>query len=59
MVSSALATHEAATKKAVDAVEGTGTEGSGKLSDHERADFKQGVTTVLDYLEGFWRGLPR
>lgn len=51
------ASHEAAMKKAVVAVDGTDSGGFGKLSDRERDDFSQGVKAVLDYLEGFWMGL--
>lgn len=51
------ASHEAAMKKAVVAVEGTGSGGFGKLSDCGRDDFSRGVKAMLDYLEGFWMGL--
>ena len=51
------ASHEAAMKKAVAAVDGTDSGGFGKLSDCERDDFSQGVKAMLDYLEGFWMGL--
>lgn len=49
-------THEEAMKHAVTAMQGnTGAE----MSEQDRADFRSGVTAVLDYLEGFWMGLER
>lgn len=51
------ATHEAAMKKAVAAVDGAESDGFGKMSEREREDFRRGVKAVLDYLEGFWMGL--
>jgi pyrroloquinoline-quinone synthase len=49
-------THEEAMKHAVQAVEGPGQQG---LTDQDKADFRDGMTAVLDYLEGFWMGLER
>ena len=43
-------------EKAVEAIEG-GVAGITKLSPAEREEFRRGVKTVLDYLEGFWMGL--
>ncbi len=51
------ATHEAAMKKAVAAVDGSESDGFGKMSEREHEDFSRGVKAVLDYLEGFWMGL--
>jgi pyrroloquinoline quinone (PQQ) biosynthesis protein C len=50
-------THEEAMAKAVAAVDGGGETSSGKMTAEEREDFRQGVTAMLDYLEGFWMGL--
>ena len=52
-------THEDAMEKAVAAVDGTGSAESGKMTTQEREDFRVGVKTVLDYLEGFWMGLEK
>ncbi len=52
-------THEDAMEKAVAAVDGTSSVEGGKMSPQEREDFRGGVKTVLDYLEGFWMGLER
>jgi hypothetical protein len=41
---------------AVEAVQGMAKAG---MSDRDKADFRQGVQAVLDYLEGFWMGLER
>jgi pyrroloquinoline-quinone synthase len=49
-------THEEAMEHAVEAVEGAGPQG---LSDREKEDFRIGMITVLDHLEGFWMGLER
>lgn len=49
-------THEDAMEKAVAAVDGE-AEGQSRMSERERRDFRTGVKTVLDYLEGFWMGL--
>jgi len=51
--------HEEAMKNAVAAVEGASGERQGEMSERDRADFRQGVKAVLDYLEGFWMGLER
>ncbi len=51
--------HEEAMKNAVAAVEGASGERQGEMSERDRADFRQGVKAVLDYLEGFWVGLER
>ena len=51
--------HEEAMKNAVAAVEGASGERRGEMSERDRADFRQGVKAVLDYLEGFWMGLER
>ena len=51
--------HEDAMKNAVAAVEGASGERQGEMSERDRADFRQGVKAVLDYLEGFWVGLER
>ena len=53
------ATHEDAMEKAVAALEGPPADGAGGMSERERADFRQGVKGVLDYLEGFWKGLGK
>jgi len=53
------ASHEAAMKKAVSAVNGADSEGLGRMSERDRDDFRRGVNAVLDYLEGFWMGLDR
>jgi len=50
-------THEDAMQKAVEAVDGTGSVSSGRMTTREREDFRSGVKAVLDYLEGFWMGL--
>lgn len=50
------ATHEDAMEKAVEVLDGT-SGGKGRMSQHERRDFRAGVKAVLDYLEGFWMGL--
>jgi pyrroloquinoline-quinone synthase len=51
------ATHEEAMAKAVKAIEESPDHASGKLSAAEAGDFRSGMITVLDYLEGFWKGL--
>ena len=51
-------THEEAMEKAVAAMEEQAT-GSKNLSPEEGQDFHQGITMVLDYLEGFWMGLEK
>lgn len=48
--------HEEAMEHAVAAVQGATNAG---LSNQEKADFRSGVTAVLDYLEGFWMGLEQ
>lgn len=52
-------THEAAMEKAVAAMETAPGLGSGRMSVEERDEFRRGMTAVLDYLEGFWKGLNR
>src|SRR5690348_7135318 len=47
-------THEEAMEHAVKAVQDAGRQG---LSEQDKEDFRTGLTTVLDYLEGFWLGL--
>jgi len=47
-------THEQAMEHAVEVVEGPGPQG---LSAQDKLEFRSGVTAVLDYLEGFWKGL--
>jgi pyrroloquinoline-quinone synthase len=49
-------THEEAMEHAVEAVQGATQQG---LSDHDKEEFRIGVVSVLDYLEGFWMGLER
>ena len=49
-------THEEAMEHAVAAVEGAGNAG---MSDGDKAYFRDGVSAVLGYLEGFWMGLER
>lgn len=44
-------THEEAMEHAVEAQR--------DMSDRDKADFRNGVIAVLDYLEGFWKGLDR
>jgi pyrroloquinoline-quinone synthase len=53
------ATHEEAMANAVAALDGPAAEGQNRLSEAEREDFRRGVQSVLDYLEGFWMGLGR
>lgn len=50
------AAHEEAMEHAVAAVQGTDEAG---MSAQDEADFCCGVMTVLDYLEGFWKGLEQ
>ncbi|HKN86082.1 MAG TPA: iron-containing redox enzyme family protein, partial [Nitrospiraceae bacterium] len=52
-------THEAAMEKAVAAMETAPGLESGRMSAEERDEFRNGMMTVLDYLEGFWKGLNR
>lgn len=47
--------HEEAMKHAVEAM--NGASGLAPLSPRQEHDFRQGMTAVLDYLEGFWMGL--
>jgi len=49
-------THEEAMEHAVTAVEGACNAG---MSDGDKEDFQDGVSAVLNYLEGFWMGLER
>lgn len=51
------ATHEEAMAKAVKAIETAPGLVSGRLSAAEACEFRSGMIAVLDYLEGFWRGL--
>lgn len=53
------ATHEEAMEHAVTAVEGTSGADGGGMSEQEKEDFRSGVKTVLDHLEGFWMGLEK
>jgi pyrroloquinoline-quinone synthase len=48
--------HEEAMEHAVEAVQGGAQHG---LSEQDKKDFREGLCTVLDYLEGFWLGLER
>ena len=50
-------THEDAMEKAVEAMDGAGASGTGKMSAQERESFRAGCKAVLNYLEGFWLGL--
>lgn len=50
--------HEEAMEKAVQSMDGKGDDCQG-LSPLKREDFRTGVMTVLNYLEGFWFGLSR
>jgi pyrroloquinoline-quinone synthase len=50
-------THEEAMAKAVKAIDTAPGLASGKMSAAEAGDFRSGMITVLDYLEGFWNGL--
>jgi hypothetical protein len=43
--------------KAVKAIETAPGLASGRMSAAESGDFRSGMITVLDYLEGFWKGL--
>jgi pyrroloquinoline quinone (PQQ) biosynthesis protein C len=52
-------THEAAMEKAVAAIETAPGLESGRMSSEERDEFRNGMIAVLDYLEGFWKGLNR
>ncbi len=47
--------HEDAMEHAVQAM--NGEVGRATLSPQQQQDFRQGMTAVLDYLEGFWMGL--
>lgn len=47
--------HEEAMEHAVQAM--NGDTGSATMSFHQQEDFQHGMTTVLNYLEGFWMGL--
>ena len=49
-------THEEAMEHAMEAVQGAASHG---LSDTDKEDFRTGMVTVLDYLQGFWMGLDR
>lgn len=49
--------HEQAMAQAMEAIEGIGCVPPARMTDAEKTDFRQGMTTVLDYLEGFWMGL--
>lgn len=51
--------HEEAMEHAVAAVEGTSGVDRAGMSEQQRNDFRCGVKTVLDYLEGFWMGLEQ
>jgi Pyrroloquinoline quinone (Coenzyme PQQ) biosynthesis protein C len=51
--------HEKAMEHAMAAVEGTHCASNTSMSEREREDFRLGMNTVLDYLEGFWIGLER
>jgi pyrroloquinoline quinone (PQQ) biosynthesis protein C len=51
------ATHEDAMKQAVTSLASGG--GAAEPSLQTRLDFRRGMEAVLDYLEGFWRGLDR
>jgi hypothetical protein len=44
-------------EKAVVAMETGPSVESGRLSGEEREEFRGGMIAVLDYLEGFWKGL--
>jgi pyrroloquinoline-quinone synthase len=50
-------THEQAMAKAVKAIETGPGLASGRMSAAEASDFRSGMIAVLDYLEGFWKGL--
>jgi pyrroloquinoline quinone (PQQ) biosynthesis protein C len=50
-------THEEAMAKAVKAIETAPGLASGRMSVADSRDFRSGMITVLDYLEGFWKGL--
>jgi len=50
-------THEEAMAKAVSAIDAAPGLVSGGLSPAESDAFRSGMLTVLDYLEGFWKGL--
>jgi hypothetical protein len=50
-------THEEAMAKAVRAIDAAPGLVSGGLSPAESDAFRNGMLTVLDYLEGFWKGL--
>lgn len=50
-------THEKAMENAVKVIEATAGVRSGQMSPIEVGDFRNGMITVLDYLEGFWKGL--
>ena len=48
-------THEEAMEQAVDALQGS--IGGAGMSEQQENDFRCGMITVLEYLEGFWMGL--
>lgn len=50
------ATHEEAMEHAVAAIQGSSGAG---MSEQEKNDFRDGMNTVLGYLEGFWMGLEQ
>ncbi len=50
-------THEEAMAKAVKAIDTAPGLASGRMSTAESNDFRSGMITVLDCLEGFWKGL--
>ena len=50
-------THEDAMKQAVESL--SAGAGASEPSMQTRLDFRRGMEAVLDYLEGFWRGLDR
>jgi pyrroloquinoline-quinone synthase len=52
-------THEEAMAKAVKAIDTAPDLASGRMSAAESNDFRSGMITVLDCLEGFWKGLSR
>ena len=43
--------------KAVKAIDTAPGLASGRMSAAESGDFRSGMIAVLDYLEGFWKGL--
>ena len=53
------ASHEEAMEHAVAAMDHPNGGSGASMSERDRIEFRRGMVTVLDYLEGFWMGLDR